>query len=52
MLTLANNGYGDSDLLNTSLDAVLNGVQTGKTLITNALNATTIDELIGILNEL
>ena len=52
MLTLANNGYGDSDLLNTSLDAVLNGIQTGQTLITNALKATTIDELIGILNEL
>ncbi len=52
MLTLATNGYGDSDLLNTSLDAVLSGVQTGQTLITNALNATTIDELIGILNEL
>ena len=52
MLTLANNGYGDSDLLNTSLDAVLNGIKTGQTLITNALNATTIDELIGILNEL
>ncbi len=52
MLTLVNNGYGDSDLLNTSLDAVLNGIQTGQTLITNALKATTIDELIGILNEL
>ena len=52
MLTLAQNGYGDSDLLNTSLDAVLNGIQTGQTLITNALKATTINELIGILNEL
>ena len=52
MLSLANNGYGDSDLLNTSLDAVLKYTQTGQTLITNALNATTIGELIGILNEL
>lgn len=52
MLTLAQNGYGDSDLLNTSLDAVLNGIQTGQTLITNALNASSIEELIGILNEL
>ena len=52
MLTLAQNGYGDSELLNNSLEAVLNYTQTGQTLITNALNATTIDELIGILNEL
>ena len=52
MLTLAQNGYGDSDLLNTSLDAVLNGIQTGQTLITNALNSSSIEELIGILNEL
>jgi len=52
MLTLANNGYGDSELLNTSLDAVTNGVTKGQDLISKALQATTIDELIGILNEL
>jgi len=52
MLTLANNGYGDSELLNTSLNAVLNGVTKGQDLINKALQATTIDELIGILNEL
>ena len=52
MLTLAQNGYGDSELLNNSLEAVLNYTQTGQTLITHALKATTTDELIGILNEL
>jgi len=52
MLTLANNGYGDSELLNTSLDAITNGVTKGQDLISKALQATTIDELIGILNEL
>ena len=52
MQILANNGYGDSELLNTSLDAVTNGVTKGQDLISKALQATTIDELIGILNEL
>ena len=52
MITLANNGYGDSELLNTSLDAVTNGIAKGQDLINKALQATTIDELIGILNEL
>jgi len=52
MLNLANNGYGDSELLNNSLDAVLNGITKGQELINKALQATTMDELIGILNEL
>jgi len=52
MLTLANNGYGNSDLLNTSLDAVTSGITKGQDLISKALQVTTIDELIGILNEL
>jgi len=52
MLVLANNGYGDSDLLNTSLNAVTSGVTKGQDLISKALQAITIDELIGILNEL
>jgi len=52
MLTLVNNGYGNSELLNNSLDAVINGVTKGQDLINEALNATTIDELIGILNKL
>ena len=52
MLTLANNGYGDSELLNNSLDAVLSGVTAGQKQISDALKATTIDELIGILNKI
>ena len=52
MLTLADNGYGDSELLNNSLDAVLNGTTKGQTLIAKALKAETTEELLGILNEL
>jgi len=51
MITLMNNGYGDSELLNNSLDAVLNGVTKGQDLISKAVKATTIYELIDILNE-
>jgi len=52
MLTLADNGYGDSELLNNSLNAVLNGITKGQTLIAKALKAETTEELLGILNEL
>ena len=52
ILTLANNGYSDSQLLNNSLDAVMNNVQTGSKLIAQATKATTIDELIKVLNTL
>jgi len=52
MLKLVNNGYGNSELLNNSLDAVINGITKGQDLINEALNAKTIDELIGILNKL
>ena len=52
ILTLANNGYSDSQLLNKSLDAVMSNIQTGSKLIAQATKATTIDELIKILNSL
>ena len=50
--TFANNGYADSELLNNSLTAVSDYVVKGGDLINKALKATTLDELIGILNEL
>ena len=50
--TFADNGYADSELLNNSLNAVQSYVVKGGDLIDKALKATTLDELIGILNEL
>ena len=50
--TFADNGYADSELLNNSLDAVKDYVVKGGELIDKALKATTLDKLIGILNEL
>ena len=50
--TFATNGYADSELLNNSLDAVQSYIVKGGDLIDKALKATTLDELIGILNEL
>jgi len=52
MTELASQGYGDSKLLNDSLDAVLNGITKGQNLISKALQATSINELIEILNNL
>ena len=50
--TFANNGYADSELLNNSLTTVSDYVVKDGDLINKALQATTIDELISILNEL
>ena len=52
LTAFADNGYADSELLNNSLTAVSDYVVKGGDLINKALQATTIDELIGILNEL
>ena len=52
MLTLAKDGYSDSQLLNNSLQAVTDNIEKGSTLIAQATKATTIDELIKILNTL
>ena len=52
LVNFAENGYADSELLNNSLDAVQSYVVKGGDLINKALQATTIDELIGILNAL
>ena len=52
LIAFADNGYADSELLNNSLDAVQSYVVKGGDLINQALNATKLDELIGILNEL
>ena len=50
--TFANNEYADSELLNNSLNAVQSYVVKGGELIDKALKATTINELIKVLNEL
>ncbi len=50
--TFATNGYADSELLNNSLTAVSDYVVKGGDLIDKALKATTLDELISVLNEL
>ena len=52
LLIFADTGYADSELLNNSLQAVQTYALQGNELIKQALNATTIEELIGILNEL
>jgi len=52
LLVFADTGYADSELLNNSLQAVQSYTQQGGDAISKALNATTIEELIGILNEL
>ena len=49
--TLANNGYADSELLDKSLSAVLDSISTGTTKIIAIMGASTIEEIIGILNE-
>lgn len=52
LTAFADNGYADSELLNNSLSAVQDCAVKGGDLIDKALKATTINELIGILNEL
>jgi len=52
LLIFADIGYADSELLNNSLQAVQTYALQGNELIKQALNATTIEELIEILNNL
>jgi adenine-specific DNA methylase len=52
MLKLANTGYSDSNLLLNSLKSVSENITKYSTLIDNALKATTVDELIKILESL
>lgn len=48
----ANSGYADSQLLNSSLDVVAVNLQVGGKAIADIQNATTIDEVIAVLNSL
>jgi len=52
IITLANNGYADSGLLNKTLDSVTNNITNLSKKITDVQNATTIDKIIDILNSL
>jgi hypothetical protein len=52
MLKLANARYGDSNLLLNSLKAVSENITKYSTMIDNALKATTVEELIKILEGL
>jgi hypothetical protein len=52
MLKLANARYGDSNLLLNSLKAVSENITKYSTIIDNALKATTVEELIKILEGL
>ncbi len=52
LTAFADNGYADSKLLNNSLMAVSDYVVKGGDLIDKTIKATTLDELISILNEL
>ena len=52
MVTLGNNGYSDSKLLNDMLDSVINNVTNISQKIADVQNANSIDEIIKILNEL
>ena len=51
LVALGDGGYGDSELLNASLTAVDTEIAAGTDKITRITNATTIDEVIAILNE-
>ncbi len=52
MTTLGNSDYTDSQLLNNSLDAVVNYVQKGTQLGAQAIQAQSVEELIDVLNQL
>jgi len=52
MVTLGNNGYSDSKLLNDMLDSVINNVTNISKKIVDVEKAESIDEIIKILNEL
>jgi hypothetical protein len=51
MLNLGNSGYCDSELLLNSITAVGNKIQEFSSKISNAMKATTTDELISLLEE-
>ena len=52
MVTLGDNGYADSKLLNAMIDSVTNNITSLSQKIADVENATTIDEVISILNSL
>jgi hypothetical protein len=52
MITLSENNYADSELLNTLLSSVSDFVAAGSDNISKVMKATTIDEIIEILNEI
>jgi hypothetical protein len=51
MLNLGNSGYCDSELLLNSITAIGNKIQEFSSKISNAMKATTTDELISLLEE-
>lgn len=51
MVTLGDNGYADSQLLNASLSSVSEFIASGTAKVARVTSATTIDEVIDILNE-
>ncbi len=52
MNQLAQTGYSDSDLLNGSIQAVNEYIQRGEQLAGQAMQAQSVEELIGVLNQL
>ena len=52
MKALADAGYSDSDLLNSSIQAVNEYIQRGEQLAGQAMQAQSVEELIGVLNQL
>jgi len=51
LVILAENGYADSQMLNTSITSVMEYIQKGTGKITRVVSAKTHEEVIGILNE-
>jgi len=51
MVALGDSGYADSELLNASLSNVSSFIAAGTDKVTRVTSATTIDEVINILNE-
>ena len=52
MKALAGAGYSDSDLLNSSIQAVNKYIQKGAQLAEQAIQAQSVEELISVLNQL
>lgn len=51
MISLANSGYSDSELLNNSLTSVSDFIAAGSDKVARVSSAVSIDEVIAILNE-